>query len=251
MARKSGGSGKSLIGTIIAVVLLSAVIFAIARANDISSPKDVSEYFQGKGKDAKECSNNGWDCLPGKSGDDDTDEDDNIESKATNVSATQTKLEKISVSSAKKVEHDPAQWQHWTGEPCNTRETLLKKQGENVELKGECEVVKGEWKDPYTGETKTNPDEINVTHTIPLKYAEAHGGDEWNANKKEKFANDTSHLVISSISKNDDGPAKWIPKEEDAHCDYSKTWVDTAQKYDLTLTEKDHEALETLLKRCG
>jgi hypothetical protein len=151
------------------------------------------------------------------------------------------------------VDYVRSEWRHWTGGNCNTREQLLIDTGTNVKTDDKCRATSGSWFDPYTGDTVTDAGTLDIDHVIALGYASAAGGNAWSAQKKEQFANDPVNLIAvdagENRSKSDQGPNDWMPRDE-FKCDFSRTWVATASKYDLSVTEKDKKELEKGLSKC-
>jgi hypothetical protein len=75
----------------------------------------------------------------------------------------------------------------------NTRhEILIQTSIKAVEFKtdNECDVLAGEWYDPYSDETFTISKDLDLDHIVPLKFAHGHGADKWSRERKKQFAND-------------------------------------------------------------
>lgn len=263
---KSGGGFKGLIATGITLVILASGLMGVAKVNNINSVPELFMYFKSYSDKIWECSDGKvqWTCenpLNGGSNGSNTGDKDSVPSKGNATSASgkdesSKKLESIKIGTAQKVNYERSEWKHWTGSPCNTRAEVLKSQGENVKSEAKtCKITSGTWNDPYSGDTFTDASKLDIDHVIPLSYAAQAGGQSWDAAKKEQFANDTSQLLAVSASENrkksDDGPADYMPKNKDYHCEYSKLWIDTATKYDLTITQKDKQALDKGLAKCG
>jgi len=90
-----------------------------------------------------------------------------------------------------------------------------------------CRVVSGEWLDPFTGQTFTNPGDLDIDHFIPLAEAHRSGASRWIPQLRRQFANDLSwpgSLIAVSASANrskgDRDPANWLPPNQDFHCEY-------------------------------
>lgn len=264
---KSGGGFKGLIATGITLVLIASGLMGIAKVNNINSVPELFMYFKSYSDKIWECSEGEvqWNCdnpLKGdSSGNSGSKGNDSKPGKGDATSTSDKdeslkKLESIKIGDAQKVNYERSEWKHWTGSPCNTRAEVLKAQGDNVKADAKnCKITAGTWIDPYSGDTFTDASKLDIDHVIPLSYAAKAGGQSWDATKKEQFANDTSQLLAVSASENrkksDDGPADYMPKNKEYHCEYSKLWVDTAAKYNLTITQKDKQALDKGLAKCG
>lgn len=167
-----------------------------------------------------------------------------------------TALEKVKEGEAVEINYKRADWKHWSGDPCDTRRQILERDGEGVVTKKtdkSCDIVSGTWTSPFDNKVFTESRDIDIDHVVPLSWAARHGGQSWTAEKKEAFANDPSHLLAVSATSNrkkgDKGPSNYMPKR-DFQCQYSKIWVSTLLKYDLTATEKDIFVLQDGLEKC-
>lgn len=258
----SPGKKRGMTGAISSVIVLTLLISAVVawvRVYEINSPTAAYNYFRDWSDYMTECGAQEaeWNCdsiFPnldegrdgGNSGDDGQTEEQRDETVAA--------LAGITVRDPESVDYDRSEWRHWTGSPCNAREKTLIAQGENVKTDDDCSIVSGKWVDPFGGETFTNSSKLDIDHVVPLSYAARHGGNGWSADRKEQFANDAIHLVATSASENrskgDSGPSDYMPPREEYHCEYSTIWVQTVEKYGLSITEKDQKALEKGLATC-
>lgn len=197
------------------------------------------------------------------------------------------KLENVNiVEKAEDVEYSRAEWKHWSGtegRSCwNTREEILHRDakpgtivyvdkqmnvtedyneacaiGRPVEIDGKLRVDtenSGEWIDPYSGRKITSSSDIDIDHIIPLSYAASHGGQKWDEDLKEQFANDPDNLLATSAKENrakgDKGPSEYMPPYSAYHCQYAKSFTYVADKYDLSITKADYETLKKVLQSC-
>ena len=53
-----------------------------------------------------------------------------------------------------------------------------------------CKVISGQWHDPFTGNTYTDPSDLDIDHMVPLKEAHVSGGYAWSSARREQYAND-------------------------------------------------------------
>lgn len=163
------------------------------------------------------------------------------------------------------------EWKHWDNVDDSTcwtvREESLYQQAEAGSLvlldihKNEtsdksqaCSIKQGKWLDPYSDAVITNPTQVDLDHTVPLAAAFRAGGYKWATKGKETFANDASHLVVTSRKQNrtkgDKTPSQWMPENIKAHCDYSKIYISTMYKYELGISNEDRVALDKGLATC-
>lgn len=165
-------------------------------------------------------------------------------------------LEGIRVEEPQKVDYKRSDFRHWVGKPCNTRKQALINQGIDVVYSkdSKCKITSGTWNLPYAGGQTADQRSLDADHVIPLSYAAKHGADKWDAATKEAFANDLSQILMTSAKENrakgDKGPGEYMPPNKDFHCQYSKIWVQTAAKYDLSVSEADARALQAGLATC-
>jgi hypothetical protein len=62
---------------------------------------------------------------------------------------------------------------HWITQSgtCNTRETVLKRDGTSVVTDSACVSTSGTWKSPYDGATWTAASDVDIDHVVPLSNA--------------------------------------------------------------------------------
>ncbi len=159
--------------------------------------------------------------------------------------------------------YDRSLYNHWTdddGDCQDTRqEVLISESLEPVELdENGCRVISGSWFDPFTGETFTNPSQLDIDHFVPLSEAHRSGAASWDDRRRERFANDLYHLraliaVGASVnrSKGDRDPAAWLPPREEHHCEYVREWVLHKATWGLAMDEEERLAVEGVLQGCG
>lgn len=275
--RKGGGAGagiKGFLTTGVVLLLLASSIIGWAKVNDVNSASAGYDYFKawsdklwkcGAGEARMECGGDGGIKLPDggtipspggtsgtTSGSDKTSE---TQPPAETKESSLDTLSALTIGDAQTVDYERAEWKHWIGTPCDTRETVLAEQGSDVTKNpATCKVLSGSWTDPYSGETFTNAGDLDIDHVIPLGYVAKHGGQDWSSEKKQQFANDRTQLLVVSAkenrSKSDRGPESYMPPKREFQCEYSKKWVATATKYGITVTEGDKRALKAGLQKC-
>jgi len=146
---------------------------------------------------------------------------------------------------------------HWreTGRNCDTRDTVLRRDGAQIRLRG-CDVVGGRWLSPYDGKTHTDPSEVDIDHVVPLANAWRSGADRWSDERRADFANDlhTPELIAVTAavnrSKGDQDPAQWKPARRAAWCQYALDWIGVKSHWRLTVTPAEKRALTTMLETC-
>nr|WP_179725165.1 HNH endonuclease family protein [Saccharopolyspora hordei] len=186
--------------------------------------------------------------------------DSGSSSQATGTAAEQ--LEELRVAPSGSMDgYSRERFPHWKAQPqagknCNTREAVLARDGVDVRTNNACEAVSGTWTSAYTGETMTDPSDIDIDHMVPLANAWRSGASAWDDARREQFANDVRlpQLVAvdasSNRSKGDQDPSQWKP-ERAAWCDYATKWVTVKHAYELTVTQAEKQALREMLATCS
>lgn len=264
--KRSGGGFKGMLASGFILVIIAAGLFAVVRNNNIENPSDAYEYFKSWSDKAWECGAGkaDWKCngSSGRGGSDEgSEKNKNVSDKfksSTSKDKALAQLDKVKVQDRVEVAYKRSEWKHWTGRSgssCNTREDVLKAQGDKVKTDKDCRVLSGTWIDPYSKDKFTNSSKLDIDHVIPLSAAAQSGGQAWSKEKKEKFANDKSQLLAVSATENrkksDDGPGDYMPPNKDFRCDYSKMWIDTSLKYGLSIEKSDKTALTSALRKCS
>jgi hypothetical protein len=146
---------------------------------------------------------------------------------------------------------------HWrsTGENCDVRDTVLKRDGTKVKVSG-CNVVAGSWRSVYDGTTLASPTKVDIDHVVPLANAWRSGASAWTTDKRSDFANDVDRpqLIASSQtsnrSKGDQDPSTWKPKTTTTWCEYAEDWIEVKSYWKLTVTTAEKSALTDMLEKC-
>jgi hypothetical protein len=147
---------------------------------------------------------------------------------------------------------------HWIiiSGTCDTRETVLKRDGTGVTVDSSCHPVSGSWFSPYDGATWTNPADVDIDHVVPLAEAWRSGASSWTTSRRQSFANDLSHPQLIAVtdnvnqSKGDQDPSTWQPPRTSYRCTYSKMWIRVKYVWGLRLQSSEKSALQTMLNTC-
>ncbi|EPH41096.1 hypothetical protein STRAU_5839 [Streptomyces aurantiacus JA 4570] len=147
---------------------------------------------------------------------------------------------------------------HWStvSGACNTRETVLKRDGENVQQDGSCAAVSGTWKSAYDNATWTQASDLDIDHVVPLSEAWKSGASTWTTDRRKGFANDLGQPQLIAVTDNvnqakgDKDPAEWMPSVTSYHCFYARMWVDVKQHYGLSVDSAEKSALTSVLNGC-
>ncbi|EOD43870.1 putative secreted protein [Neofusicoccum parvum UCRNP2] len=139
---------------------------------------------------------------------------------------------------------------------CNTRETVLKRDGTNVVTSSACAATSGSWFSPYDGATWTAASDVDIDHMVPLSNAWQSGASSWTAAQRQAFANDLDNPQLWAVtdnvnsSKGDKSPDAWKPPLSSFYCVYARSWVKVKSVYDLTITSAEKTALTSMLDTC-
>ncbi|MER6485426.1 MULTISPECIES: HNH endonuclease family protein [Streptomyces] len=152
-----------------------------------------------------------------------------------------------------------ARFTHWAeqGDKCDTRETVLERDGSEVKRDGECRAVSGTWKSLYDGVVVTDAGKLDIDHIVPLAEGWRSGASGWDAARRKAFANDLTHpqllavTAASNRSKGDQSPDLWQPPDRSSWCQYGRAWTTVKSAYELTVTEPEKKMLTTMLDTCA
>lgn len=123
---------------------------------------------------------------------------------------------------------------HWNtiSGTCNTRETVLKRDGTSVVTDSACTSTSGRWFSPYDGATWSYASDVDIDHVVPLSNAwkVCHfsnavsfltrwqsGAASWTTSRRQTFANDLTNPQLIAVTDNvnqekgDQGPESWKP----------------------------------------
>ncbi|MFI6642711.1 HNH endonuclease family protein [Streptomyces sp. NPDC050504] len=152
-----------------------------------------------------------------------------------------------------------ARFPHWSeqGKKCDTRETVLARDGKDVERNAECKATGGTWVSLYDGLTVTDAAKLDIDHMVPLAEAWRSGARAWTDEQRKGFANDLTRPQLLAVtartnrSKGDQSPALWQPPAKESWCQYGRAWTTVKSHYELTVTEAERTKLGEMLDTCG
>jgi hypothetical protein len=139
---------------------------------------------------------------------------------------------------------------------CDTRETVLKRDGTGVEVGTNCTATSGSWYSPYDGETWTATGDVDIDHMVPLAAAWRSGAADWTTDQREAFANDLDSPQLWAVtdnvnqSKGDQTPDTWKPPLQSEWCEYARAFTHVKHLYDLTVNSAEQGALSDMLGTC-
>lgn len=147
-----------------------------------------------------------------------------------------------------------------TVDGCNLRQKIIKREfGETAVLDG-CNVIAGEFEEPYTGEylKYSSRDEISkgiqIDHVVALSDAWQKGAQYMEREVREQIATDPLNLLAvdaqANQKKSDGDAATWLPSNKKFRCQYVARQVSVKYKYKLWVTEAEKEAVKQVLSNC-
>ncbi|MEV7169610.1 HNH endonuclease family protein [Streptomyces sp. NPDC093224] len=176
------------------------------------------------------------------------------------TAAARTRLAALKVAPAGTMAgYSRARFTHWAeqGGKCDTRETVLKRDGKDVAQDAECRAVSGTWKSLYDGVVVTDAGKMDIDHMVPLAEGWRSGASGWDAARRKAFANDLTHPQLLAVtassnrSKGDQSPDLWQPPDRASWCQYGRAWITVKSSYELTVTEAEKKMLTTMLDTCA
>ncbi|MEU9889999.1 HNH endonuclease family protein [Sphaerisporangium sp. NPDC051017] len=147
---------------------------------------------------------------------------------------------------------------HWItiSGTCNTRETVLRRDGSAVVVNAFCAATSGTWYSPYDGATWMAASDIDIDHMVPLYEAWRSGAWAWTTAQRRAFANDLATPQLWAVTdnvnqgKSDQDPSTWQPPLAGFGCTYASAWIAVKHAYALTLQAAERDALTEMLATC-
>jgi hypothetical protein len=147
---------------------------------------------------------------------------------------------------------------HWItiSGTCNTRETVLERDGTNVVTDSNCAATSGRWFSPYDGATWTAASDVDIDHMVPLAEAWQSGAWAWTTSRRRDYANDLGGPELWAVTDNvnqakgDQDPTTWQPSVASFRCTYARAWIQVKWFYDLSIDSSEKSALNSMLATC-
>ncbi|WSQ08708.1 HNH endonuclease family protein [Streptomyces sp. NBC_01231] len=178
----------------------------------------------------------------------------------TPVSAAtaRTYLASLTVATENRTGYDRDLFPLWITQSgtCNTRETVLKRDGTSVVTDSACAATSGSWYSQYDGATWTAASDLDIDHLVPLAEAWDSGASGWTTARRQAFANDLTRPQLIAVTDNvnqakgDQDPATWMPSRTAYRCTYVRAWVQVKYYYDLSVDSAEKSALTNYLSSC-
>ena len=144
---------------------------------------------------------------------------------------------------------------------CSLRQRIIRRElGDSAVILDGCNVVAGEYDEPYTGEhlvfneRAEISDGIQIDHVVALSDAWQKGAQSMTAEKRYEFATDALNLLAvdgnANKKKSDGDAATWLPPNKKFRCQYVARQVSVKYKYSLWVTAAEKEAIARVLANC-
>lgn len=149
-------------------------------------------------------------------------------------------------------------WQTQNG--CDTRNSILQRDLQEVRINDKCQVVTGVLSDLYTGKEiqfvrgAGTSDDVQIDHVVALSDAWQKGAQQLSPMVREQLANDPLELLaadgVANQQKSDGDAATWLPSNKSFRCQYVARQVAVKKKYSLWVTAAEKEAIVRVLGTC-
>ena len=146
-----------------------------------------------------------------------------------------------------------------TVDGCSLRQRIIKREfGDTAVLDG-CNVVAGEFDEPYTGEhmvftEKSQISKIQIDHVVALSDAWQKGAQNLSAETRYEIATDPLNLLAvdgpANNQKSDGDAATWLPSNKKFRCQYVARQISVKYKYHLWVTDAEKQAMKNVLENC-
>jgi hypothetical protein len=177
----------------------------------------------------------------------------------TPVSATTARsyLSQLTVATENRTGYSRDLFPHWItiSGTCNTRETVLKRDGTNVVTDSSCAATSGSWYSPYDGATWTAASDLDIDHLVPLAEAWDSGARLWTTAQRQAYANDLGDYrtlvgVTDTVNqaKGDQDIAEWLPTYD--RCRYLREYVAVKIRWRLSVNSAEKNAMQNLAAGC-
>lgn len=149
-------------------------------------------------------------------------------------------------------------WGVTTG--CDTRNIILYRDLTDTLIDASCNITKGKLDDPYTGKViqfvrgSDTSGDVQIDHVVALSNAWQTGAQQLTKAIRIQLANDPLELLAvdgpANQQKSDGDAATWLPSNKPFRCQYVARQIAVKQKYDLWVTQAEHDAMQTILGVC-
>lgn len=146
---------------------------------------------------------------------------------------------------------------------CDTRNDILRRDLVDITLKpnsNSCTVLAGTLQDPYTAKSISftrgvaTSSEVQIDHVVALSDAWQKGAQQLSPAQRIDLANDPLELLAvdgrTNQAKGDGDAATWLPPNKSFRCTYVARQVAVKARYQLWVTQAEHDAIARILAGC-
>ena len=147
-----------------------------------------------------------------------------------------------------------------TVDGCDTRNIILNRDLDNVIIDEKCQVQQGDLEDPYTGKRLSfirganTSSAVQIDHVVALSDAWQKGAQLLTTERRIQLSNDPVELLAvdgpANQQKSDGDAATWLPSYVPFRCQYVARQIAVKQKYELWVTQAEHDAMRRVLSVC-
>lgn len=151
----------------------------------------------------------------------------------------------------------------WADEgSCTMRDKILARDLTHVSYESgdDCTVMTGTLHDPYTNKDiqfvrgPGTSSAIQIDHVVAISNAWQTGAQQLSEAQRRQLYNDPLELVAvdgtANQEKGDGDAATWLPPNKSYRCQYVARQIAVKAKYDLWVTQAEHDAMARVLDSC-
>jgi Protein of unknown function (DUF1524) len=147
---------------------------------------------------------------------------------------------------------------HWITQSgtCDTRETVLQRDGVDVVTNSACAATSGSWYSVYDGTWNYAASDVDIDHVVALAEAWTSGASSWTTDRRKQFANSLGDGQLIAVtdnvnsSKSDKDAAEWQPPRTQYHCMFAKHVVHVKYSWGLSMDSAEKAAINDMLATC-
>ena len=146
---------------------------------------------------------------------------------------------------------------------CSLRQRIIKRDfGDTAVMDSgnPCNVIAGSYDEPYTGVRVTFAErseiskKVQIDHVVALSDAWQKGAQNLTKAQRYDVATDPLNLLATDSAanqqKSDGDAATWLPANKKFRCQYVARQVSVKYKYNLWVTQAEHDTIANILEKC-
>lgn len=157
-----------------------------------------------------------------------------------------------------RVEQFGPAWKDVDHNGCDTRNDILARDLIVRGMRNSCVVTAGQLADPYSGKwidfRKKDASKVQIDHVVALENAWQSGAYNLTQEDREALANDPDNLLAvnghDNMAKGSKSADQWMPPNSTYACAYASKQVKIKNRYALTVTTPEKQALADALATC-